>query len=249
MNLKQNITSYGRFKGLPWFNLISNSTIFVGGAGGIGSHLAFQLARTGANIIIADVDTVGEENLAGQLYGKEDIGKLKVKAISDIITRLCGENNITIIEEKIEKQFSMWQVLIPRCDIVCVGFDNLEARRLVYEEWRKNGKEHSLFIDGRMSVETGEVYTLAKNSNEEQFTGYENTYFPAHERVEAPCSMKATTHCGSLIASLMTTQITNWFNNQNENNMPREVANINFHLPLMLFTNPVFKQTKVEELC
>lgn len=63
MNLKQNIQSYGRFKGTPWFTKMSESIIFVGGAGSIGSHTVFQLARASANIIVADMDTVEEHNL------------------------------------------------------------------------------------------------------------------------------------------------------------------------------------------
>lgn len=36
MNSKENIKSYGRFKGLPWFDPISKSRIMVLGQGGIG---------------------------------------------------------------------------------------------------------------------------------------------------------------------------------------------------------------------
>lgn len=244
MNSKQNVLSYGRFKGLAWFDLISQSLIFVGGAGGIGSHLAFQLARTGARLLIADNDTVGEENLAGQLYGKQDIGKKKTEAIIDVIVRLCSEDNVTPLDTLITEEDAAWRHLIPRCDVVCVGFDNLKARELVYKAWRTTGKRTSLFIDGRLAAESGQVYFLDKNSTEEQFTAYEQTYFPESERVELPCTMKATTHCGALIASLMVSNITNWFNNQVKDSLPRDLAHYDFQLPLTII-EPI--QLKVKE--
>lgn len=232
---------YGRFKGLSWFNKITECKILVGGAGGIGSHLAFQLARTGASIAVVDNDVVGEENLAGQLYGKSDIGKKKVVAISDVVTRLCGENTMKTLDELVEKTGGTWRRIMPMLDVVCVGFDNLEARHIVYEEWKKNGKATSLFVDGRLAAENGQVYFVQKKAKDDDFLAYEETYFSSEERIELPCTMKATTHCGAMIASFMVAQIVNWCNNQTEGTMERNMAHIEFNLPLMLFEQPVLK--------
>lgn len=238
MNLKQNANSYGRFKDLPWFEDIVKAKVFIGGAGGIGSNLCFQLARTGAKITIVDTDTVDETNLGGQLYGKEEIGKKKIWAISDVINKLCGENNTTLLDTWIDEKDGPWKKEVAECDIVCVGFDNLDARRFVYEEWRKNGKKSSLFLDGRLTAESGQIYWLDKASKKSQHLAYQATYFDESERTELPCTMKATTHCGMLIASLMTSNITNWINNQNEANTPRDIANFEFHLPVMIVDQP-----------
>lgn len=247
MNSKKNVLNYGRFKGLPWFDKISQSTIFIGGAGGISSWLALFLARTGARIVVIDNDTVEIENLAGQCYGKEDIEKPKVKAISDVITRLCGENNVVSLESLVDENEGQWRQIVPKCDVVCVGFDNLKARRLIYEHWKAHGRDNSLFVDGRLSAENGQIFVLDKTNKEEDFLAYEQTYFPDSERIELPCTMKATTHCGALIASLMTSQITNWFNNQTPDTMPRDVVNMEFHLQLMLFDQPRYEAKKKEE--
>lgn len=241
MNLKRNVQSYGRFKNLPWFDKISDSYIFVGGAGGIGSWLVLFLARTGANVVVVDMDTVEEHNIAGQVYGKGEIGKKKVDAIESVASSLCGENNITPIDTEITEEPAQWQSIITRCEAVCVGFDNLKARGLVYKEWLLNGKEDSIFIDGRLSAENGQVYVVTKQSTPEELAAYESTYFSDSEKVELPCTMKATSHCGALIASLMTAEVVNWFNNIAGNPMPRTISNIEFHLPLMLIEQPVLK--------
>lgn len=232
---------YGRFKGLPWFTEMKKATIFIGGAGGISSWLSLFLNRAGARLIVIDNDTVGLENLAGQLYGSIDVGKPKVKALESVLERLCGEVNGAFIQQFIDDTDGQWKTLVRRSNIVCVGFDNLKARRLVYEEWKLNGKDVSFFVDGRLSAESGQVFVLSKNSPEDSFTAYEQTYFSDAERTELPCTMKATSHCGALIASIMTSQITNWLNNITEDTLQREVSNVEFHLQLSLFETPVYK--------
>jgi len=236
MNSKTNSKYYGRFKDLTWFDAISKSRIMVFGQGGIGSHLTFFLARAGANLITVDYDTVEEHNIAGQLYGKEDVGKTKVKALSDVVTRLCGENSITALDNKVELGVhAQWTVYLPLCDIVCVSFDNIKARRIIFEQWLEFGKPNSLFVDGRMSAQNGQVFTATKEDTEST-KFYTSTFFDDSEVPELPCTAKATTHCGSLIASLMVTQITNWLNNQGEGRIPQTVVKqFDFHLPFMLF--------------
>jgi len=241
-----NGTHTGRFKGLPWFNRISEATVFVGGAGGISSWLTLFLSRAGARVIVIDNDTVGEENLAGQCYGKEDIGKYKVDALSDVITRLCGENKLTPLNALVDSKGGQWPVGVQQADIVCVGFDNLAARKLVYDQWKANGKEESFFIDGRLAAESGQIFILEKRWPSDYYKAYEDTYFPENERVELPCTMKATTHCGALIASLMTAQIMNWCNNTSEETMDRQLSNMEFHLQIMAFDQPAYK-LNVEE--
>jgi molybdopterin/thiamine biosynthesis adenylyltransferase len=222
---------------------MSQSRIFVGGAGGIGSWLSLFLVRTGANVYVLDFDTVEELNLAGQCYGVEDVGKAKVDALSDVITRLCGlkANTLTPMNSTISEETSQWKSIVRSCDVVCVGFDNLKARRMVYEEWKANGKAQSFFVDGRLTAESGQVFTLWKTSPAEDFKAYEQTYFSDDERIDLPCSMKATTHCGAFIGSMMTAQITNWFNDQTPDAMPRETGNFEFHLQLMLLEQPAYK--------
>ncbi len=238
MSLKQNTTSYGRFKGASWFSKLADSMILIGGAGSIGSNVAFQLARTGADIAIVDNDKVGIENLAGQMYGPAQIGKTKVEAIAEVIASLCEKPTVTPINELVIPGEGQWLNIIPMADVVIVGFDNLPARRVMYEEWRKNGKETSLFIDGRLSMENGEIYVLEKLDLPEVFEGYEKTYFREEDREELPCTMKSTTHCGMVLAGLIVANITNWCNNLDERFLPRVISNFKFHLQLMKIDKP-----------
>lgn len=177
----------------------------------------------------------------GQLYGKSHIGKSKVKAIVEVVEYLCGENNVTPLHTEITEEAGQWQSMVSRSDAVCVGFDNLKARELVYKHWKEYGKENSIYIDGRLACESAQVYVITMHSTEDEFLAYEQTYFSESEKVELPCTMKATTHCGAMIAAFMFAQVANWFNNISGAVMPRTISNIEFHLPLMLIEQPVLK--------
>lgn len=232
MNSKRNINSYGRFKDVPWFDGMSQSRIMVLGQGGIGSWLTLFLARTGANLITVDMDTVEEHNIAGQLYGKKQVGKDKVAAMAELVTNLCGENNVTPVNEKVTGvEGELWLSYLSFCDVVCVSFDNIKARQIVYEKWKECGKDGSLFVDGRMSIEQGQVFTVDRTV-EAEFAAYETTFFNDDELEEAPCTLKATSHCGAYIACLMTVQITNWFTNKTGQGPRDVVKNMDFYLAI-----------------
>lgn len=237
MNSKKTLNYYGRFKDTPWFDQISNSRVIVFGAGGIGSWLTLFLVRAGADVVVVDMDTVEDHNIAGQLYGKPDINKTKVQAISDVITRLCGESNINILNEEVsvEKE-GRWKQILKMSDIVCVTFDSIRAREIVYNYWFESGKEHSLFMDGRMSIENGQVFSVHEDDEPEVFAHYENSFFDDSSIPQASCTTKATSHCGAMIASLMVSQITNYLTNYNTNNMERTTyKQFDFNLPLGTF--------------
>lgn len=240
MNSKKNSPYYGRFKDLSWFDGITEKTVIIGGAGGIGSHLAFQLARTGTNIIIYDFDTVEETNLAGQLFGKADVGKTKVQAVSDVIDRLCGENRVNAFAKKIEAEKGGWRNHLMMADVVCAVFDNIAARKLMYDYWKANchgaDNKDSLFVDARMAAENGQVFVVHSKSSEENLKIYETNFFDDSEVEEQPCSAKATTHCGSMIAAFIVSQISNWVNNLDEKAASRSLPDmIEFHIPVALF--------------
>ena len=96
-----------------------------------------MLARTGANIIIVDNDTVDKTNLAGQLFGPEEVGLKKVTAVTTVIKKLCDPYFVTPVDEFIDEKEGGWKQHFGFCDIVCAVFDNIKARKILYDEWVK----------------------------------------------------------------------------------------------------------------
>jgi molybdopterin/thiamine biosynthesis adenylyltransferase len=212
-----------RFSDASWAK--SPKNVIIGGAGGIGSWLALYLARIGHSIHIFDPDEVNEVNLAGQLYGTSSILTPKVMAIAEIVQDLSGET-IHPYQEKYESDSVV-------CPFMFSAFDNMEARKTMFENWASN-EERELFVDGRMIAEVGMVYFVTKGNEDE----YRKTLFSDSEVKEAPCSYKATSHCGAIIAGIMTSGLNNYIENSIYKLDIRKLPfKVDFQLPLLNFQN------------
>ena len=148
-----------RFSGAEWFNKIKEKVIIVGGAGGISSNAIFQLARIHPkSIYIFDNDKVEEVNLAGQMFGIKDIDKYKVDAIAETVSYYSKYTDIFAMRELYTRNSFT-------SDIMICGFDNMEARKVFFNNWRKHvelqkDKSKCLYIDARLSFDTLQILTI-----------------------------------------------------------------------------------------
>lgn len=203
-----------RFSGAEWFNEIQRKTIIIAGQGGIGSNLSFQLARMHpAGMYLYDDDTVEMVNMAGQLYARDDIGKSKVDAIADMITKYTNIQGVIALNQKFTSSDEAG-------DIMLCGFDNMEARRTFFNAWQrhvfskpKEEWKNCLFLDGRLSMTDLQVFCIT-GDNAYAMTEYVDKYlFSDSEAEHTVCSMKQTTYLACMIGSVMTNLFTNWVAN------------------------------------
>ena len=200
-----------RFSGAEWFNEIQKKSIIFGGIGGIGSNCCFQLARMHpAAIFMYDDDNVETVNMAGQLYSRNDVGRSKVSAISDMIASYTNMQNVFALNQRFTSNTEAG-------DIMLCGFDNMEARRTFYTAWRNHIRSHSpehqkecLFLDGRLSIDTLQVFCLTGDDGENQIRYEDNYLFSDEEAEYTVCSMKQTTYLACMIGSIMVNLFTNW---------------------------------------
>lgn len=126
------------------------------GCGATGSRIVLSLAKLGVkNIHVHDFDIIEGHNIANQIYGIEDIGKLKVDALDEIIKRDVGMS-ITTHAEEVDGSQQLGSIiyLLP---------DTMRARKVIWEGLKyKPGTE--LLIETRMGVDVGRVYTINPNS-------------------------------------------------------------------------------------
>jgi len=81
-----------------------------------------------------------------------------------------------------------------------------------------------------MLAETGMVFLVQKGQEDQ----YRAEIFADSEVEDAPCSFKATSHCGSFIASLMVAGLNNYLANRYINADIRSMDfRIDFELPLL----------------
>lgn len=205
---------YGRFKDAPWFNTSGDEiNVLIGGAGGIGSWLSLLLTRAGFIPFVYDFDSYEVHNIGGQFCRVSDIGRAKVLALEEVIRQFC-DTNITIFGEAYTEDS-------PTHNYVFSGFDNMKARKVMYEKWRKEfeGDKTAIFIDGRLSMEQLQIYCVTGDKANE----YEKTLFDDSEVEDEVCTMKQTSHMAAMIAAYMTSFFTNHITNVNTNTQERNV--------------------------
>lgn len=206
-----------RFSGAEWFNEIQKARIIVAGIGGIGSNVAFQLARmVPANLTLYDDDNVEMVNMAGQLYSYNDIGKYKVNAMADMIYNYTSMKQVLAVQNKftLDKEPG---------DIMICGFDNMVARRVFFKAWlnhisNKSVEERAkcLYLDGRLSMDTLQVLCI-RGDDQYNIDRYKREFlFTDYEADATVCSMKQTTYLACMIGSLIVNLFTNFIaNSQN----------------------------------
>lgn len=219
---------HSRFQDATWYG--NPQEIIVGGAGGIGSWTALLLSRIGHTLYLFDMDLIEEHNMAGQLYATKQIGRNKAEAIKETIKLYADNDNI--------EAMGMYDKDSPSAPIVFSCFDNMAARKLMFNKWKEQ-EDRLIFIDGRMLAEVGMIYCVVKGNEE----AYETELFDDSEVKDAPCSFKATSHCGALIGSLMVSGLNNFLANVVYKDDIRVVPfKLEFELPMFAFTEREVKE-------
>ena len=107
------------------------TSVFIAGAGGLGSVISLYMAAAGfGKIRICDCDTVELSNLNRQiLHGNADVGRAKAKSAYESLTGINPEIEVealleTISEDNIDQ-------LLQGCDIIMDAMDNFPVRYLL----------------------------------------------------------------------------------------------------------------------
>lgn len=202
-----------RFSGALWYDKIQKLPIILAGVGGIGSWTALLLSRFNPSVIhLYDPDFVESVNMSGQLYSTEDVGNSKTDAISTTIQSFSAYNTIVSNTSRYAEDSVTGPIMIG-------GFDNMEARRLLFNKWMAGvrlapKKEECLFIDARLAAEEFQVFCMTGDDIYHQNLYREKWLFDDTEAEETLCSYKQTTYCASMVASIIANLVVNFTTNQ-----------------------------------
>lgn len=110
------------------------ATVGIAGAGGLGSNIAFALARSGiGRLIIADYDAVSPSNLNRQQYFIDQIGMLKVLALQINLKRIGGKTRISIHPLRVTPE--NLSVVFREAGILIEAIDLDEQKQMLMEAW------------------------------------------------------------------------------------------------------------------
>lgn len=191
-----------RFEEAVWADDPDKITIVVGGAGGIGSNVIFQLAKIGYSLTIFDHDVVETHNVRTQMYYDDQIGRNKVESLKETL-RYCSNAKTTAVTNRYDP--------VTYSPIMIACFDNMVARKQMFETW-KSYDNRELFIDGRMFLEQFQVFAVQPGREKE----YLDSLFTDEEAdIQAPsCGLQQTSHFGAGIGFVITSLVTNYISNR-----------------------------------
>ena len=112
---------------------LAAASVFIAGAGGLGSPVATYLAAAGVGrIVLLDSDTVDTTNLNRQfLHCTADIGREKAQSGVEKLNALNPEIQVSAVCERLTKENVV--TLVGNCDIIVDVLDNDETRRILAE--------------------------------------------------------------------------------------------------------------------
>lgn len=140
----------------------ASASVAVCGLGGLGSHIAFALARAGiGRLILIDFDKVEITNLNRQQYKADQIGFDKTEALKRNLKEIAPYVQTEVFCEKLtEKNIPE---LLKEADIVCEAFDDPESKALLTDTVLSLMKEKYLVAaSGMAGLESGNIICTRK---------------------------------------------------------------------------------------
>ncbi len=111
-------------------NIFESATVAICGLGGLGSNIAFALARAGiGKLILIDYDSVDITNLHRQQYKANQIGMTKTEALKENLLEISPY--VTIETHSVRICEDNADVFLNNADIICEAFDDAEAKAML----------------------------------------------------------------------------------------------------------------------
>ena len=108
----------------------TSATVAICGLGGLGSNIAYALARAGVGkLILIDFDIVDISNLHRQQYKANQIGVNKTEALAQNLSEIAPyvvveTHNVRITEDNAEQ-------FLKGADIICEAFDDAQCKAML----------------------------------------------------------------------------------------------------------------------
>ena len=107
-----------------------SATVAVCGLGGLGSNIAFALARAGVGkLILIDFDIVDITNLHRQQYKANQIGMSKTQALKENLLEIAPY--VAIETHKVRISENNAAELLEEADVICEAFDDAECKAML----------------------------------------------------------------------------------------------------------------------
>lgn len=186
---------------------LSDGRVAIAGLGGLGSHVAFALARIGTgmgngHLHLIDFDTVDLTNLNRQQYFLEHVGLPKTSALKSELLRINPYLHIYTDCVRVTKDNI--QSLFRQDDIICEAFDDPEAKALLVNSILEYFPEKKLVAaSGLAGYESNNLIHTRRVSPNFYLCGDETTEAVYGRGLMAPRAALCAAHEANMITRLL----------------------------------------------
>lgn len=111
---------------------LADAHVAIVGCGGLGSNIAGMLVRSGVNTLtLIDFDIVEPENLNRQMFFPDQLGRLKIDALAETLTRIKPEVALTLHEKEICADTLI--DLVRGADVIVEAVDRAEVKATIVD--------------------------------------------------------------------------------------------------------------------
>ena len=165
------------------------------GVGATGSNIGLIAAKMGfQRFRVWDPDIVEDHNLPNQIYDVEHVGKRKVDAFQEVLTRF----NPMIKVEKSDTYFTRENKPDLSGPLV-LTVDTMKARKEIYHAFRINWKVKNVF-ETRVGFDYAELNVI-DNMNTQASDAWFNCLRDDSEIPEGPCNLRICTTLVTMVAA------------------------------------------------
>jgi sulfur carrier protein ThiS adenylyltransferase len=191
----------------PVFYEIKNAVIGIAGLGGLGSNVAVALARLGAGkLIVADFDLVEEGNLTRQHYFLDQIGRPKVDATLENLSRINPNTQIETHRVKLTPQ-NIPQIFA-EADVIAECFDRPDQKQMLVETVLTKMQRHLVVsVSGLAGYGNSNAIKTTRISKRLTLVGDGVSAARPGTRLTAPRVGIAAYHQANAIAELVINQV------------------------------------------
>lgn len=174
-----------------------DARIHIVGCGSVGSTIAENLARCGVTkMTLWDFDKVEAHNIVNQMFRQQDVGRLKVDALKDILMDINPE-----MKDTVETKHEGWQgKLMSGYVFLCV--DNIELRKEIVKKHMDTPYVKAMF-DVRTLLTGAQHYAAAWDDYKMKQNFLESMNF-SHEEAAAETPVSA---CGVTLGVATTVRL------------------------------------------
>ena len=190
--------------------------VVIIGLGGIGSWVAFELAKMGARELwFFDYDSVEVHNTCYSVYGRHQTGspgkpvKKKVEAMKRFLHRWESYGKFgRDLKIKTFYRAPLPEDIFPKLCIVVVAVDNMDARKEIWEKNVRLNPRVFYLVEARMGAEASMIYTIRPmNDEDERFYSSPSILYPQSQASPGTCAEQSFVYTAAMTGSIITSQI------------------------------------------